>query len=167
MTDDGDDPSDAADVDERVVEFLVTADPPRHLASEVSESLDLARGQVRTRLQALAADGRVVRTDAEGTARWAVPDRADEPDADPGDDADETTGTDGVGSTGVADDDATGTTPEPETPPEPENPSEAAIAPEPSGTEGRHRGSVVVRAAIVILGLAVAGAALRHLRRRR
>jgi hypothetical protein len=84
MTDEGAEPSDAADIDGRVVEFLRTAERPRHLASEVSAALDLPRGRVRTRLQALADDGRVVRTDAERTARWAVPDRADEPEPEPG-----------------------------------------------------------------------------------
>jgi hypothetical protein len=89
MTDEGAEPSDAADVDGRVVEFLRTAERPRHLASEVSAALDLPRGRVRTRLQALADDGRVARTDAERTARWAVPDRADEPEEDVGGDAGE------------------------------------------------------------------------------
>lgn len=83
MTDEGADPSDAADVDGRVVEFLRTAERPRHLASDVSAALDLPRGRIRTRLQALADDGRVVRIDAERTARWAVPDRADEPEPEP------------------------------------------------------------------------------------
>lgn len=71
------------DVDERLVGFLRTGDRPRHLASEVSATLGLPRGRVRTRLQALADEGRVVRTDAGGTARWAVPERADEPESDP------------------------------------------------------------------------------------
>jgi hypothetical protein len=83
MTDEGAGPSDAADVDERVVQFLRTAERPRHLASEVSVALDLPRGRVRTRLQALADDGRVVRTDDERTARWAMPGRADEPEPEP------------------------------------------------------------------------------------
>ena len=77
MTDDG---THGDDADERVVEFLGTADRPRQLASEVATALDLARGRVRTRLQALSDEGRVVRVDAAGTARWAVPDRADEPE---------------------------------------------------------------------------------------
>jgi hypothetical protein len=83
MTDEGAEQSGTVDVDERIIESLRTADRPRHLASEVSEALDLPRGRVRTRLQALADDGRVVRTDEERTARWAVPARADEPEPEP------------------------------------------------------------------------------------
>ena len=83
MTDDGDGPD---SVDERVLAFLRTADRPRHLASDVAAALDLPRGRVRTRLGSLAAAGRVVRTDTERTARWAVPDRADEPEPTAGPD---------------------------------------------------------------------------------
>lgn len=75
---DGDDRDDEAD--ERVLEFLRTADRPRQLASDVAAALDVARGRVRTRLQALADEDRVVRTRAGTTARWAVPERTDEPD---------------------------------------------------------------------------------------
>jgi len=78
MTDDGTGTGTA--VDERVVEFLGTADRPRSLASEVAAALDLPRGRVRTGLQALADADRVVRVDADGAARWAVPHRVDEPD---------------------------------------------------------------------------------------
>lgn len=79
MTDDQG-PTDVTDADRRVVEFLRTADRPRLLASEVATALDVPRGRVRTRLQALADDGRVVRVDDGTTARWAVPDRTDEPE---------------------------------------------------------------------------------------
>ena len=78
MTEDGNGTGTA--VDERVVAFLGTADRPRHLASEVAAALDLPRGRVRTGLQALADADRVVRVDADGAARWAVPHRVDEPD---------------------------------------------------------------------------------------
>lgn len=96
MTDDQE-RTDATDADRRVVELLRATDRPRLLASEVAAALDVPRGRVRTRLQALADDGRVVRVDDGTTARWAVPDRTDEPE--PGGGAD-TSGDDGAGDAG-------------------------------------------------------------------
>ena len=89
--------TDASDADRRVVELLRTADRPRLLASEVAAALDVPRGRVRTRLQRLADDRRVVRVDDGTTARWAVPDRTDEPES--GSEAD-TTEDDGAGVAG-------------------------------------------------------------------
>ena len=77
---DGADAPDDATLDERIVDLLETAERPRLAATTVAERLDLSRGRVRTRLQALADEDRLVRRDEGTTAQWAVPDRVDESD---------------------------------------------------------------------------------------
>lgn len=166
MSNDVNDWSESSDgaVEERVVSFLRSSDRPRHVASDVAVALDLTRGRVRTGLQTLADEGRVVRTDDGTTARWAVTDRADEPDAVPGAERDATAETDEDGVTEAADGSVTEAAPEPESAPPPESASDATIGRSRVGE--RRRGEGMVRAVAVFLGLAVAVAVLRRLRRR-
>jgi hypothetical protein len=82
MSTDGDDGGGANDAtpEERIVSLLESREEPRSVASDVARALDLPRGRVRTGLQTLADEGRVVRTDEDTTAWWAAPDRDGDPD---------------------------------------------------------------------------------------
>lgn len=82
--------------DETIMDVLTESDAPRLTTTDVAEQLPLARGTVRSRLQALADEGRLDREREGRDVVWFLPDRADEPAPDPelvdddGDEADAT-----------------------------------------------------------------------------
>lgn len=94
MSTDGDHGGGADDAahEERIVSLLESADRPRRTASDVAEALGLSRGRVRTGLQTLADEGRVVRTDEGTTAWWAASERTGDPAPDDGRDRTDATG---------------------------------------------------------------------------
>lgn len=177
--------------DETILDVLRNSDDPRLTTTEVAERLPITRGTTRTRLQALADEGRLTREREGRDVVWWLPERVDEvseasASAANGDevatsdrtapataDEEETEGSvdaegsEGTGEpdTGTDDADAGGT----ETAPggedgpgdEPTGEASAPSSVEPLPGESRDR---TVRAALALVALAVLYALVRRLR---
>lgn len=75
--------------DDTLVEVLAESEESRLTTTEIADELPLARGTVRSRLQALADEGRLDREREGRDVVWFLPDRGDERAPEPESDADE------------------------------------------------------------------------------